>query len=86
METVKVWAYSLNACYEVVECLEAMEDKSRTVNMHKDEKKSRISHNQIDRDIVRKKLEVSSYRDANIEQIKVGRTYVSDLLNLVSQS
>ena len=59
METVKVWAYSLNACCEVVECLEAMGDKSSTDNRHKEEKKSRISHNQVDRDILRKKLEVS---------------------------
>ena len=59
METVKVWAYSLNVCCEVIKCLEAMEDKSSTNNMHKEEKKSRISHDQVDRDILRKKLEVS---------------------------
>ena len=55
---MKAWAYSLNAYCEVVECLEAMEDKSSTDNIHKENKKSRISHDQVDRDIPRKKLEV----------------------------
>ena len=59
METVKVWAYSLNGCCEVVECLEAMEDKSSSDNMHKKEKELRISHDQVDRDILRKKSELS---------------------------
>ena len=36
-----------------------MEDKSSTNDMHKEEKKCRISHDQVDRDILRKKLEVS---------------------------
>ena len=53
METVKVWTDSLNACCKVVECLEAMEDKSSIYNMQKEEKKSRILHDQIDRDILR---------------------------------
>ena len=38
METVTVWAYSLNACCEVVGCLDAMLDKSSTDNMRKEEK------------------------------------------------
>ena len=59
METVKVWAQSLNACCELIKCLEAMEDKSSTNDMHKEEKKCRILHDQVDRDILRKKLEVS---------------------------
>ena len=59
METVRVYDYSLNACFEVVECLEAMKDKSSTDNMHKEEKKSRIPRDQVDRDNLRKKLEVS---------------------------
>ena len=37
----------------------SMEDKSSTNNMHKKEKKTRISHDQIDRDILLKKMEVS---------------------------
>ena len=48
METLKVWAYSLNDCCEVAKCLEAVEDKSSTDNMHKEGKKSRISHDQVD--------------------------------------
>ena len=59
MEKVKVQIYSLNACCEVVEYLEAMEDKSSTNNMHKEGEKIRISHDQVDQDILRKKLEVS---------------------------
>ena len=50
METVKVWAYSLNAYSEIVECLEAMEGRSSTDNRHKKKKKCRMSHNQIDQD------------------------------------
>ena len=38
METVTVWAYSLNACCEVVECLDVMLHKSSTDNMRKEEK------------------------------------------------
>ena len=59
MEIVKVWAYSLNAYCEVAECLDAMKDKSSADNMHKEEKKSRISHDQFDRDILGKILKVS---------------------------
>ena len=59
METVKVWAYCLNAYCEVAECLDAMKDKSSADNMHKEEKKSRISHHQFDRDILGKILKVS---------------------------
>ena len=36
-----------------------MEDKSSTENMHNEEKKYRIPFDQIDRDILRKKLKVS---------------------------
>ena len=36
-----------------------MEDKSSTNNMHKEGEKIRISHDQVDQDILRKKLEVS---------------------------
>ena len=36
----------------------SMEDKSSTDNMHKEEKKSRISHDQVDQDILRKKTEI----------------------------
>lgn len=43
----------------VAECLEAMIEKSSTDNMHKVEKKSKILHDQIDRDILCKELEVS---------------------------
>ena len=50
METVKVWAYSLNAYSEIVECLEAMEGRSSTDNRYKKKKKCRMSHNQIDQD------------------------------------
>ena len=60
METVKVWAYSLNACCEVVECLESMENKSSSPdNAHKEEKKSRILQDHVDRNVLRKRLEVS---------------------------
>ena len=59
MDTMKVWAYSLNAFCEVVEYLEAMEDGSSSNNMHKEEKKPIILDDQIDWDILRKKLEVS---------------------------
>lgn len=59
MDTMKVWAYSLNAFCEVVEYLEAMEDQSSSNNMHKKEKKTIILYDQIDWDILRKKLEVS---------------------------
>ena len=45
-----------NACCEVVECFETMEEKSSTDNMHKEEKKSRISYDKVDRDIPRKKI------------------------------
>ena len=38
IRTVKLRAYSFNACCEVVECLEAMEDESSTENMHNKEK------------------------------------------------
>ena len=37
---------NLNEC--LVECLEAMENKSSTNNMNKEEEKSRISHGQVD--------------------------------------
>ena len=57
-ETVKLWPSSLNASRKVVESLEAMEDKSSTNNMHNEEKNSRISHDQVNSDILRKKLEV----------------------------
>ena len=57
-ETVKLWPSSLNASRKVAESLEAMEDKSSTNNMHNGEKNSRISHDQVDPDILRKKLEV----------------------------
>ena len=60
METVKVWAYSLNARCEVAECREAMKDKSSADNMHKEEKKSRLSHDHFDRDILGKILKVST--------------------------
>ena len=35
---------------------ETIEDKSSTDNMHKEKKKSRISHDQVDRDIPCKKI------------------------------
>lgn len=59
METVKVWPYCLNSCCEIPQCLKAMKGKSSTNNTQKEEKKSRISHDQVDGDILRKKLEVS---------------------------
>ena len=37
-----------------------MEDKSSTDNMHKEEKKSRISLDQVERGILRKKMEIFS--------------------------
>ena len=55
----EVWAYSLNACCYVAECLETMEGASSTDNMHNEEKNSRIPYDQVDRDILRKKMEVS---------------------------
>ena len=58
-ETLKVWAHSLNACCDVGECLETMGDKSSTENMHNEEKKYKIPFDQVDRDILRKKLKVS---------------------------
>ena len=57
-ETVKLWPSSLNASRKVAESLEAMEDKSSTNNIYNEEKNSRISHDQVDSDILRKKLEV----------------------------
>ena len=60
METIKVWAYSMNACCEVVECLERMENEASSANnAHKEEKKSRISQDGADRDVLRKRLEYS---------------------------
>ena len=59
METVNAWAHSLNSCCEVVECLEAMEDRSTNDSMHKEERKSRITNDEIDQNILRKKLEDS---------------------------
>ena len=58
METLKVWPYSLTACFEVVGCLEAMEDESSIDSLHKEEKNSRISYDQVHRDILRKKMVV----------------------------
>ena len=77
METVRVYDYGLNACFEVAECLEAMKDKSSTDNMHKEEKESRIPRDQVDRDNLRKKLEVSidifdvsQHRDGLVNVVK----------------
>ena len=58
METLKVWPYSLTACFEVVGCLEAMEDESSIDSLHKEEKNPRISYDQVHRDILRKKMVV----------------------------
>ena len=52
---MKLWVYNLNYCCEIVECLEAIKDKFSTNNMHNEEKKSGISHDQVDQDILRKK-------------------------------
>ena len=60
METVKVWAYSKNACCEIVNCLESMEDKPSSVkNCHKGEMKGRITKDRVDRETLRKHLEIS---------------------------
>ena len=51
--------YLLQGCQMSARFHLSMEDKSSTNNMHKKEKKTRISHDQIDRDILLKKMEVS---------------------------
>ena len=48
----------LKCMWEVTECLEAMKEKSSVDNIHIEEKKFRISHDQFDWDILRKILEV----------------------------
>ena len=56
-EILKTWAYSLNACCEMVVDLESMRNKEAADNeLHKEEVKSRIGHYKNDRDNIRSKL------------------------------
>ena len=57
-ETVKIWAYSLNSCCEIVESLELM-SKKETPDNNKEEMKSRIIKEEVDRNILHKKLKFS---------------------------
>ena len=50
-ETMKTWAYSLNACCKMVASLEPRRNKEATDSeLHKEESKSCIAHNKNDRD------------------------------------
>ena len=53
-ETMKTWAYRLNACCEMVADLQSMRNKEVIDNdLHKEESKSRIAHDKNDRDNIR---------------------------------
>lgn len=59
-ETMKIWAYSLNACCEVLPDLKSMQDKEKTDNeLDKEKWKSCIAHNKNYIDNIRYKLETS---------------------------
>ena len=59
-ETMKTWAYILNSSCEIVEGLDTMRNKPpRETELHKEEMKSRIRKDQIDRQVLRTKIENS---------------------------
>ena len=59
-ETMKTWAYSLNSCCEIVEGLDTMRNKPpRETELHTEEMKSCIRKDQIDRHVLRTKIENS---------------------------
>ena len=61
-ETLKIWAYSIHACNTVVRHLDLMrtqkQNRPESQTHHKEETKSRVKYDSIDRTILRDKLEM----------------------------
>ena len=89
-ETVKVWAYSMCATTTMTENLEKMRDKATSSSaLHKEEMPSRIAKDEVDRSLVRKKLEVSinvfdhtNHPKVGIVNIVSGKVFTSNKLNV----